>query len=259
MPPLLLQGIRFALAAAVVGIYTRRNVAASSARSLRAGVVLGLLLGAGFALQTVGQVYTTASKAAFLTGTMVIFTPLLQVAVERRLPTKGNVAGLLLVAIGMYLLAEPAGGGVNIGDLLVVGCAAVYAFYIVSLDVFTRERFDREIVFWQFVVTALVGFAGIPFLPMGAIRFTVPVIAGILYLGLFASVIASFVHSKYQRETTPTKAAIIFTMEPVVAAGVAAVMLGERMSASGLLGAALMVAGLLVSELYGILARRSAV
>jgi drug/metabolite transporter (DMT)-like permease len=249
MPPLLLQGIRFAIAAAVVGIYTRRDVAASTARSVRAGLALGLLLGAGYALQTVGQVYTTASKAAFLTGTMVVFTPLLQVAVERRRPTAGNMLGLLLVCAGMYLLAQPAGGTVNEGDLLVLGCALVYAFYIVFLDVFTRERFAPEIVFWQFVATSGLAFACAPLLPMGPARFTPAVIGGILYLAVLASVVASYVHSKYQRETTPTKAAIIFTMEPVIAAAVAAAMLGERMTAAEFVGAALMVAGLLASEL----------
>jgi drug/metabolite transporter (DMT)-like permease len=251
--PAWLQGLRFLLAAIIVGIYTRRDIRATTRRSLRTGLALGAMLGLGFALQTIGQVQTTASKAAFLTGTMVIFTPLLQLVLERKAPTVGNLLGVLLVCAGMYLLASPQGGAFSFGDVLVLLCAVVYAFYIVYLDMFTKERFDREIVFWQFVAAALIGFGCIPFMGAGGNRFTLPVVAGIVYLCIFATVIALYVQTKYQRETTPTKAAIIFTMEPVIAAIIAYFALGEVMTPAGTAGAALMVVGLLVSELYSAL------
>jgi drug/metabolite transporter (DMT)-like permease len=247
--PAWLQGLRFVFAAIMVGIYTRRDIRATTRRSLRAGLLLGVLLGVGFALQTIGQVQTTASKAAFLTGTMVIFTPILQLAIERKPPTIGNIVGVILVGIGMYLLTSPGGSAFSFGDLLVLLCAVVYAVYIVYLDVFTKERFDPEIVFWQFLACAAIGFCCIPLLPRHENHFTQPVIAGVAYLSVFATVIAIFVQAKFQRETTPTKAAIIFTMEPVIAAVIAYFALGEVMTPVGLIGAGVMIAGLLASEL----------
>jgi drug/metabolite transporter (DMT)-like permease len=250
LPPLLLQGTRFLAAAILVGIYTWRDIKATSVRSLRAGVVLGLMLGAGFALQTVGLVETTASKAGFLTGTMVVFTPLVQLAIERRRPSLGNAISVGIVGTGLYVFTSPAGGEFNSGDLLVLLCAVVFAFYIVYLDVFTKERFDREIVFWQFVVTAAIGFALSPFIDETRAVFSAEAIGAILYLAFFASTIAIFVQSKYQRETTPTKAAIIFTMEPVFAAIIAYIALAESMSGIEATGAAIMFGGLLFSELW---------
>ncbi|MDX9758800.1 MAG: EamA family transporter [Bacteroidota bacterium] len=258
LPPLLLQGTRFLAASVMVGIYTWRDIKATTRTSLRAGLVLGVLLGMGFALQTTGLVETTASKAGFLTGTMVVFTPLLQMAIERRRPSVGNAIAVVIVGAGLYLFTSPAGGNFNVGDVLVLCCAVVFAFYIVYLDVFTKQRFDREIVFWQFIVTAAIGFIASPFFDESTPVFSAPAIGAVLYLALFASTIAIFVQSKYQRETTPTKAAIIFTMEPIFAAIIAYVALSETMGGIEMIGAVIMFAGLLFSELYAARISRTA-
>ncbi|MFZ1731924.1 MAG: EamA family transporter [Bacteroidota bacterium] len=250
LPPMILQGTRFFAASLMVGIYTWRDIKATTWKSLRAGIVLGLLLGAGFALQTIGLVETTASKAGFLTGTMVVFTPLVQLLIERRWPTLGNAISVVIVGAGLWIFTSPAGGEFNSGDVLVLLCAVVFAFYIVYLDVFTKERFDREIVFYQFVITGIVGFAAAPFVAGREAVFSLSAIGVILYLSFFASTIAIFIQSKYQRETTPTKAAIIFTMEPVYAAIIAYIVLSESMSGIEVLGAGIMFAGLLFSEIY---------
>ncbi len=257
LPPLMLQGMRFSLAALMVGIYTWRDIKATTPGSLKSGLILGLLLGLGFTFQTVGLVHTTASKAGFLTGTMVVFTPLLQLLIERRMPSFGNTAGVLIVGIGLYIFTSPAGGDFNLGDFLVLLCAVAFAFYIVYLDVFTKAEFRREIVFYQFVVTAAVAFAIGPFLEYGAPEFTIDAMGAVLYLAFFASTVAIFVQSKYQRETTPTRAAIIFTMEPVFAALIAFFALRETMGVVEATGAAVMVAGLLFSELYGLRGKRA--
>lgn len=256
LPPLTLQGMRFLVAAVMVGIYTWRDIKTTTATSLRTGLLLGLLLGAGFALQTVGLVETTASKAGFLTGTMVVFTPLIQLAIERRRPSKGNLIAVFIVGGGLYMFTSPAGGDFNFGDMLVLLCAVAFAFYIVYLDVLTKERFHREIVFYQFIVTAAIGFLLSPFFDTTPATFTLPAVAAVLYLSIFASSIAIFIQSKYQRETTPTKAAIIFTMEPVFAALIAMLLLSELMSGVELFGAMIMLAGLLFSELYALHLRR---
>jgi len=250
--PLMLQALRFALAALVVGIYTWKDVAATSRTSVRAGIVLGIFLGLGFAFQTLGLQSTSASKAGFLTGTLVIFTPILQLLIERRLPTIGNIIGVILVAIGLFIFTSPAGESFNGGDFLVLLCAIVFAFYIVLLDVFTKKKFNREIVFYQFVVTSLIALLLLPFVNDQNSIYSTSVLLSIVYLALFASVIAIFVQSKYQRETTPTKAAVIFTMEPVLAAVIAFMFLHEKQSLTSIFGASIMLAGLFVSELWSL-------
>ena len=254
---MLLQGTRFALAALIVGIYTRKDLRASAAKTMRDGLILGLYLGGGFALQTIGLTMTSASKAGFLTGTLVVFTPLLQLAIERRMPSWANALGVLIVGAGLYVFTSPAGSEFTLGDALVLLCAVIFSFHVVYLDVFTKAHFHREIVFYQFVVTSVIGFALWPFVPSVPTTFTPSVLLSIVYLATFASAFAIFILSKYQRETSPTHAAIIYTMEPVMAAIIAALWLGDVLSGTAAIGAGIMLAGLLVSELSPLLGRRS--
>ncbi len=247
---MLLQGTRFSLAALLVGMYTWKDIKATTRESLRAGLILGVYLGLAFALQTIGLLHTTASKAGFLTGTMVVFTPLLQLLIERRLPSFGNIVGVIIVGVGLFIFTSPGGGSFTHGDLLVLLCAVVYAFYIVYLDVYTKDGFRREIVFYQFIVTAAIAFIAAPFLDHGVSNFTPKALGAIFYLGFFASAIAIFIQSKYQRETTPTKAAIIFTAEPVFAAIIAYLLLDEIMTGTAVFGATIIFVGLLFSELH---------
>ncbi|MAT39352.1 MAG: hypothetical protein CL946_07085 [Ectothiorhodospiraceae bacterium] len=256
--PLMLQGTRFVLASIFVGILTWKDIKKTSAKTLRHGLILGVLLGLGFAFQTMGLETTSASNGGFLTGTLVVMVPVLQVLIERKLPNIGNIIGILLVAVGIYFLSTPSGASLGTGDILVLICAFAFALYIVMLDVYTKAAFHQEIVFYQFIVTAAIGLAFSPFVEESRLTLAADSFGGILYLAVFASTVALFVQSKYQRETTPTKAAIIFTMEPVFAAIIAFFWRDEVLAPIGYVGAGIMVLGLFVSELYPLVQERFA-
>ncbi len=208
-----------------------------------------MLLFLGFASQTVGLQYTGASKSAFVTGMMVVFTPICQLIIERRAPKVGNIIGILLVTVGLYFLTSPAGSEFNIGDALNLFCAVTFALYIVYLDVFSKDVDPVQLTMAQFVVCMVLGFVS------GALfehpRFS-PDLTGLgalLYLTIFATVIALFVQNRFQKDTTPTRSAVIFSIEPVLAAGFSYLLLGEVLGVGGMLGGALIVGGILTSEL----------
>ena len=247
--PLLFQGIRFTIAALLVGIYTIRDVRKTNWKTLKYGALLGVYLGVGFSLQTIGLEITTASKSGFITGMLVVFTPIFQLLIERKKPTKGNIVGVAMVATGLYLLTSPQGSAFNIGDLLTLLCAIIFAIYVVYLDIYTHDSFPREIVFWQMLVTALIGFIAAPFDPHLHVEWTSTMLMGLFYTAVFASAIATFLQSKYQRMSTPTRSAIIYSMEPVVAAILAVILVGEVLTPLSILGGGCIVGGLLVSEL----------
>jgi drug/metabolite transporter (DMT)-like permease len=213
------------------------------------GAILGLLLFLGFATQTVGLLYTGASKSAFITGMMVVFTPICQLLIERRAPKVGNVIGIVLVAIGLLFLTSPAGSEFNIGDALNLFCAVTFALYIVYLDVFSKDQDPVHLTISQFVVCTILGLASAGLFE--TVRFipTPGALGALLYLTVFATVIAISVQVRYQKDTTPTRSAIIFSIEPVLAAGFAYLLLGEILGPWGLLGGAVIVVGVLVSEL----------
>jgi len=247
--PLFYIAVRFSLALVIFTLLAARRVFATKRDAFIRGAILGVMLFSGFAAQTIGLRYTGATKSAFITGMMVVFTPICQIVIERRAPKIGNIIGIVLVTIGLYLLTSPAGSEFNLGDGLNLVCAVTFALYIVLLDVFSKGQDPVHLTVAQFVVCAVLGlmttflFEPVKFHP------TAGGYGVLLYLTIFATVIALFVQTRYQKDTTPTRSAVIFSVEPVLAAGFAYVVLGEVLGAPGVVGGGLIVGGVLVSEL----------
>lgn len=247
--PLIFIGVRFSVATVLFVLLFPRKVFKAPRGSWVKGGILGVLLFAGFATQTIGLQYTGASKSAFITGMMVVFTPLCQLLIERRAPKVGNIIGILMVTLGLYLLTSPGGSEFNLGDGLNVICAITFGFYIVYLDIFSKEHDAVHLTMAQFATCTVLGLALAPLFENIRFAPTAGGIMALVYLIIFATIIALFVQNKYQKDTTPTRSAVIFSVEPVLAAGFAYVLLGEILGAMGMLGGAMIVAGVLVSEL----------
>lgn len=247
--PFLYTAIRFTATAFLLGLVTTRAVFHPTRDSFVKGGILGTLLFVGFILQTIGLQYTSASKSAFVTGMLVVLTPICQIVIERRPPQLGNLIGIALVTIGLYFLTSPEGSEFNIGDLLTLGCAFCFALYIVYLDIFSQIHNPVQLTFHQSLVCGLLAFVGMLVYEDVLWNPTPQLLGALAYLTVFATLIALFVQVKYQKDTTPTRAAIIFAVEPVFAAIIAYLFAGEVIGALGVLGGALIVTGMLVSEL----------
>lgn len=253
--PLLLITLRFVIATMLFLPFAKLGSIPMTAVTVKGGVIVGILLFVGFVTQTIGLEYTTASKSGFITGLLVVFTPLFQVLIERKTPRAGNIAGVVLVTTGLYLLTSPEGSEFNMGDGLTLVCAAVFGLYIVYLDLYTKEGNVRQIAFLQFAITGFGSLAGALFFEDMMITVGWNTIGTVAYLALLATLYTLTVQTRYQKETTPTRAAIIFSVEPVFAALIAYLALGETIGAAGVLGGGLIIAGLLVSELSDVLFR----
>ncbi len=249
VPPLLLTALRFTIAAVFFGIFSFRQIAAMSRRAMARGAILGIFLYLGIAVQTTGMDYTTASKSAFITSTMVLFVPLLQVIIEKRAPKLGNILGIVIVVGGLWLLTSPGGGNLNIGDMLTVVSAILFAFYVVYLDVVSKEMTTMQLSFSQTACAAMQGWVVVALVAPMPVAMTTRTYFALGYLGLMCSVFTTIVQTRFQKDTTPTRAAIIFTIEPVIASACSYVVLGEVLGTGGILGAALIIIGVVVSEL----------
>jgi drug/metabolite transporter (DMT)-like permease len=160
-PPLTLLALRFSLAAVLFLILFPKTWLHTDWSAIWAGGFLGLFLFLGFALQTVGLVYTTASKSAFITGLLVIFTPFVQVILERRSPTRGNLIGVGIVSLGLWFLTAPEGGSWNRGDSLTLLCAIVFSIYIVYLDIMSKKCEVLPLTMIQITAVAALSWAGV--------------------------------------------------------------------------------------------------
>lgn len=219
----------------------------------RAGVVCGAVLALGYVLQTVGLQYTTTSASAFITYLLVIFVPVLAFVVLRRTPTRLTLVGVVLATAGLFLLTG-RGVGFGRGELLTIGCAVAFAVHILLLDHFAN-RFD---VFRLSAVqlATVAGLLALPGLAMGGYDFGAAAWQAAVYTGVVVSAGALVLQLWGQRQVGPTRTSLLLTVEPVTAA-VLGYVIGERLGPVGLLGAALILAGIVVSEAGALLTARS--
>jgi drug/metabolite transporter (DMT)-like permease len=252
--PFFYTALRFLLAAGLLYLPFRRRCSHLPSSTWRHGGILGALLFIGFVLQTVGIIYTTASKAAFFTGMLVPFTPIVHFIaqrifrLERRALRLGNLLGVASAAVGLYLLTSPAGAAMNSGDFMNLLSAAFFACFIVYLDTVPATTDKVAMTYVQFLTCGAMALVAAPVCEDIAVSFSGGTIAGFLYLTVFATVITMWVQNRYQGETTPTRAAVIFAVEPVVAAVLAYLVRDEQIGFLGVIGGAVIFCGLLLSE-----------
>jgi len=263
--PLFFVTIRFLIAALVLTLIYRERLLKIPTQTIKMGSILGIFLFVGFVVQTIGLKYTTATKSALITGTFVVFTPILQVLVERKPLKTGSIIGVILVFTGLLFLSSnetnflelilTLGKDFNIGDLLTLICAIFFAAYIVYLDIISDKTDFNDVVWLQIVVTLIGSFILMIIfnsLQIEPIKFTLnsQVIFTILYTSIFATIITTFLQTKYQKYTLPTRAAIIFTSEPLLASILAYLILNETIGIFGVIGGFLIILGVLASELF---------
>jgi drug/metabolite transporter (DMT)-like permease len=212
---------------------------------VRAGAGAGLALTAGYVLQTVGLQYTTTSVSAFVTYLLVVFVPLLAAVVLRTPPPLASLAGVTVAVAGLLLLTRGGGVGFGRGELLTLGCAIAFAVHILVLaDV--APRFDVvQLNVVQF--TVVVGVLAVPGLVTGGYDFGVEPWLAALYTGVLVTALAFGLQVWGQRRVSPTRTALLLLIEPVAAA-VLGYLTGERLGAEGVAGAALILAGIVLSE-----------
>ena len=254
--PLLLVTVRFLIAGAILSPLALTVPRGFSRETLQGGAILGTLLFLGFWLQTTGMEHTTPSRSAFITGTAVIFTPILSVLLAIRRPSVTSVCGAALATGGLWLLTSPAEGGHGFGrgEVLTLLCAICFAGHILALDHWTRRGDKRRIAFLQVATVGILGILPTIFVEhrwLDRLRFnpTPRLLVAMAIMVLLATALALFVQSIVQSWTTPTRAAVIFAMEPVFAAITAWFIDGEILAGASLVGALLIFAGMIVAEL----------
>lgn len=251
--PLLFNAVRMTVAALALLLIFRKHLRMNNA-ALRTGIWMGTLLWIGYGFQTTGLVYTTPSKSAFLTGVSVVLVPVFLALIWRRHINRWTSLGVLAAFLGLYLLTVPRSGpfsGVNRGDALTLGCAVTFGFQIIFMGRAMRTHRFEQIATLQACVAAVLMAATVPVLEKPHVVWSPRVVIAILVTALLATAAAFTIQAWAQQFTPPTHTALIFVLEPVFAWASSYVLLGERLGTRAGLGALLIVAGVLLSELKG--------
>ncbi len=221
------------------------------------GVLAGVALFLGASFQQVGIVYTTAGNAGFITGLYVIIVPILGLVVGRR-PGVGVWVGALLAVAGMYLLNEAPGVGLNIGDALVLACALFFALHVLLLGRISPMFPAVPLSIIQFFTCAVLSLLTALWQETIVLTDILAAAVPILYGGIGSVGIAYTLQVIAQQDAPPAHAAIILSLESVFALIGGVLLLGEATVALKIIGAGLMLAGMLAAQVQRYFLNRSA-
>ena len=255
---LLFLTLRFTAATVVLVLIFRKQFRSPNLRtSLRAGLLAGLCLFSGYVLQTFGLKYTSAAKTGFITGLYIPLVPLFSGLISKKLPQISELGGVALAFGGMALMTIQSDlADINRGDLLVAGCAVVYAFHILLLGRFANSANLGVLIVTQIATGMGVGAGTFWWAEPVRLEWTTNVWIALLVTSLLATALAFSVQTWAQRWSSPTRTALIFSMEPVFAWATSYVLAGELLSRRGTMGAVLILAGILLVELKPMRFRR---
>jgi drug/metabolite transporter (DMT)-like permease len=246
---------RFGLATVVMAALRPRAIARLGRSGRGHGLLLGCALGIGFIVQTTGLQRTPSSVSAFVTGMFVVFTPLVTAVILRRRVSRGAWIAVLVATLGLALLSLGTSGkdtthASALGLALTLGCALAYAIHIVGLGEWSARYNSYGLAVVQLgtvtvlcSIAAIIGGDGLSPPSDGDAWFAVALTA------LAATALAFIIQTWAQSLLDPTRASVIMTMEPVFAGLFAVGFAGESMSRAAVLGAGLVIAGMLLTEL----------
>ncbi|MCZ3382385.1 DMT family transporter [Kosakonia sp. SOY2] len=247
--PFFFVGLRFATAALAVGMLSVNILRGLTWLEVKAGVVIGVAIALGYSLQTWGLQSISSSKSAFITAMYVPLVPLLQWLCLGRLPGFMSCVGIALAFTGLLLLAGPEGNMLALGEgeIITLASALAIAAEIILISAWAGKVDVRRVTVVQLLTASLVSFTAM--VPAGETipPLTTTLLLVALGLGIFSAII-QVVMNWAQRSVSPTRATVIYTGEPVWA-GIFGRIAGERLPLLALLGGALIVLGVLVSEL----------
>ena len=247
--PMFFVGLRFAAAACIVALFSMRRLRGITLLELKAGMFIGVSIMLGYGLQTIGLQTIPSSQSAFITALYVPFVPLLQWLVLGRRPGLMPSLGIILAFTGLMLLSGPGGASLNFspGEIATLVSAIAIAAEIILISAYACQVDVRRVTVVQLSTASILAFLMIVPTQEAIPDFSWLLLASAVGLGA-ASAVIQVAMNWAQKSVSPTRATLIYAGEPVWA-GIAGRLAGERLPGIALLGAVLIVAAVIVSEL----------
>ncbi|MBC7217810.1 MAG: DMT family transporter [Candidatus Caldatribacterium sp.] len=246
-PPLTILFWRFSIAfGALVGFSCPKGK-----RVFLAGTILGGALFGGYLFQTLGLLYVTPARSAFVTGLCTVIVPLFAFLILRTKPDRILPLSIALALFGLFILSlgGERGNTVFFGDFLTLLGATAYALQIVLVERFTEENSAFALATVEMGVAALLSLSFALFLEEPLFPRRTEIWGSLFFLGIVATALAFSVQKVAQRYTEATHVGIIFISEPVFAALFSYFLWHERLTARSILGCSLILLGILTTQL----------
>ena len=249
-PPFIFATLRFGLAFIMGLLYLNYKIKNINIKEIFGGILCGFLLFCGYGFQNFGLMLTTPSKSAFITSVSVIFVPIFLVIFKLEKVANKIWLIVLFATLGLYILLNPMGGGINLGDILTFGCALSFALHIIYQDIYVNQnidvtRFFTVQVFFVFLFSLLSSFI---FEDYSSIVISQRLIVAVSVTGALATFVAIILMIWAQTVLSATKTAIFLSLEPVFAALFSVFFAGEILGIYGWVGGIIIVLSVMSSS-----------
>lgn len=242
-----LLGIRYVITSVIMGLIFFPMLRRTERDTWKHGLIIGVVFGVGQVIHTVGISMTAASTAGFITGMYIIMIPIFMLIMYKIVPNGFVIISSILAVAGMGVLSLQ-GWHLGTGELVVLVSAAFFALHMILLGRWSTERTSFQLtiiqIFGLTLVSVIVAVPGGVQLPA-----TTRDWMSMVYLIVFASVLAIFIQTWAQSKVSPTRTGVVMATEPVFAAAFAIQLGGESLTQRMVIGGALILAAMIVSEL----------
>ncbi|QOV18596.1 DMT family transporter [Blautia liquoris] len=249
MLPFQIMTVRFFIAVVFIGAVSARSLKNIRWETIRAGVIMGISLFAGFAFQIIGLQYTTPSKNAFLTALNVVMVPFIAfVVLKKKIGFMGYMGAVMSVA-GVFLLSFEGNLSLNFGDGLTLLCAVGFAFQIFFTGEFVKKYKTSQLNFVQMATAFLLSAICMILSGQTDIHITTQGTGSVLYLGFVSTSLCYLLQTSCQRYVDETKAAIILSMESVFGTLFSVIILQEVITPRMIAGCLVILTAVIISNL----------
>jgi len=250
IPPQLFVLTRFILATAIMLLVCAGRLRKLDYGTITRGMTVGIALGLTNLSFVFGIQGTSISRAGVLNNLFVLFIPVITKIVWRDRIGRVNTAGIALAVAGIVLLATGGGGGFNRGDFFSTFCAFLIACHIISVSKVLKDDDVFLITLVQFATVSLIAGVATLLLPLPAFTFTTPAVMSIIYCAVLPTVFCFTLQNIYQRYVTPTRAGLIYTLDPVWSLIAGFFVLGERLNSREWIGCGIIFMAALLPLLF---------
>ena len=222
------------------------------------GIIIGIFLFSGYALQTRGIQYTTVSKAGFITGLYVPLVPLFSFLFLRQRPTIKAIAGVILSVVGLCLLSinNTLNLAFGVGEALLLGCAVAFAMQIIMIGKYAPGANAINLAIVQLTLTSVLSCLAIPIAREPFIMPALPVWGAVLFMGVADLAFTLLAINWVQQYVSSTRAALIYALEPMWAALAGFLLAGDVLSLPAWIGCGFILLGMIVGVMRFPLTRK---
>ena len=248
MPASYIIAILFGVAAILMLVFFFPRIRKIDLQSVKAGVILSVLLYVAYYLQTIGVKYTTAGNNAFLTAIYVVLVPFLYWVIRKDRPDTYNILSAFVCIAGIGLLSLRSGFTVNAGDTLSLLGGAAFAAQIVGISILTEKCDPILLSFTQFAFTAIIALAVALCTESFPLQLATETVWSLLYVSIFSTLIALVLQTVCQKYVPPARASLIMSLESLFGTLFGILLLNERLTLKTFGGFLLIFAAILISE-----------